>query len=53
MRPFGDRHGLTIFFLGRNLLDQEARVHTSFIKEFAPLPGVDLRAGFRFDFGAG
>lgn len=36
---------------GRNLLDVEARRHTSFIKDLAPLPGANLIAGveWRFD----
>ncbi len=35
---------------GRNLLDEEARLHTSFLKDAAPLPGrgliVSLQASF-------
>ena len=39
-----------LFFQGRNLTDEEQRQHTSFIKEFAPLPGRTLAAGFRLAF---
>ena len=39
-----------LFFQGRNLTDDEQRQHTSYIKEFAPLPGRTLEAGFRLAF---
>ena len=35
---------------GRNLTDEEGRVHTSFLKNFAPLPGRDLTLSARFWF---
>jgi iron complex outermembrane receptor protein len=48
------------FFLGRSLLDlvlrgtnltnQEARVHSSFLKDMVPLPGRDLRVNARLTF---
>lgn len=34
-----DRAEAIVFILGRNLLNEEMRVHTSHLKEFAPLPG--------------
>lgn len=37
----------TLFLQGRNLLDEEMRVHTSFLKNFAPLPGRAIVAGVR------
>ena len=40
-----------IFLQGRNLTDQEQRQHTSYIKEFAPLPGRTLELGVRMTFG--
>jgi iron complex outermembrane receptor protein len=40
----------TLFLRGSNLLDRDMRVHTSFIKDFAPLPGRALTAGVRADF---
>lgn len=43
--------GMATFYLrGRNLLDEEAREHTSFLKDLAPLAGRTLMAGVRFDF---
>ena len=42
---------LTTFFVrANNVFDEEARVHTSFIKENAPLPGRNFMAGMRFTF---
>lgn len=38
----------SIFLRGRNLLDEEARRHTSFIKDFAPLPGASISLGFEY-----
>lgn len=43
-------NGIRIFLQGRNLLDEEMRVHTSFLKNFAPLPGRALVAGLRGEF---
>ena len=43
--------GMATFYLrGRNLLDEEAREHTSFLKDLAPLTGRTLMAGVRFEF---
>jgi iron complex outermembrane receptor protein len=42
--------GLRIFLQGKNLLNEEMRVHTSFLKNFAPLPGRAFVAGLRGDF---
>ena len=39
-----------LFLRGNNLLDQDMRVHTSYIKDFAPLPGRSIVAGLRADF---
>ena len=41
---------LTLFVEGRNLTDEEAREHASFLKDLAPLPGRNLRAGMTFAF---
>ena len=38
------------YIRGRNLTDEEQRQHTSFVKEFAPLPGRTLEAGLRLAF---
>jgi len=37
----------TVFLQGKNLLDQDVRVHTSYLKDVAPLPGRAIAAGFR------
>lgn len=42
--------GWEAFLEGRNLTDQEARVHTSFLKDFAPLPGRNVAMGVRVSF---
>jgi iron complex outermembrane receptor protein len=39
-----------LFLDGTNLLDEEARVHTSFLKGFAPLPGRGVAFGVRAFF---
>lgn len=41
---------LELFLQGRNLTDREARVHTSFLKDQAPLPGRSLGFGLRAFF---
>ena len=39
-----------LFVDGHNLLDEEARPHTSFLKDLAPLPGRGVTAGVRLFF---
>lgn len=39
-----------LFARGTNLTDATARVHASFLKDIAPLPGRDVMAGVRFEF---
>jgi len=48
--PFPDDADLTLSLMARNLGDTEARTHTSFLKDLAPLPGRDIRfvALYRF-----
>lgn len=41
----GPREGVVVYLDGRNLTDQEAREHASFLKDIAPLPGRAFRAG--------
>jgi iron complex outermembrane receptor protein len=48
--PFAADHRLTMFVSGRNLTDDEQRLHTSFIKDFAPAPGRTIEAGLRYLF---
>jgi iron complex outermembrane receptor protein len=43
-------YDLEIFARGRNLTDEEARVHTSFLKDLAPLPGRSVMLGVRANF---
>lgn len=43
------RFNIVGFVRGRNLGDEEARVHTSFIKNLAPLPGRSFLAGLRIE----
>ena len=45
----GDRV-LDLMLTGRNLTDEEARNHTSFLKDFAPLPGRDVMLSARLTF---
>jgi len=40
----------TFYLRGNNLTNQDMRVHTSFIKDFVPLPGRSIVAGMRFTF---
>lgn len=40
----------TLFLQGRNLLDSDMRVHTSFLKDIAPLPGRAIVGGIRGSF---
>ena len=39
-----------LFFKGTNLTDEDARRHTSFVKDIAPLPGRNYQMGFRLLF---
>ena len=48
-RPLADQD-FKVFLDGRNLTNEEAREHTSFLKDIAPLPGRTLRAGVTFSF---
>jgi iron complex outermembrane receptor protein len=45
-----DRAHGELFVRGTNLLDETARVHASFLKDIAPLPGRNFTAGVRFNF---
>ena len=39
-----------LFLAGRNLTDDEQRLHTSVVKDLAPQPGRTIEAGFRMRF---
>jgi len=45
----GDAAG-QIFLRGHNLTDELARLHTSLLKDSAPLPGAGVEIGLRLDF---
>ena len=42
--------GATFFAEARNLTDEEAREHASFLKDLAPLPGRNFRFGLAYRF---
>ena len=42
--------GWELFLEGRNLGDEEARAHTSYLKDVAPLAGRNVAVGLRVDF---
>lgn len=50
LRPFPDRHDLSLLLEGRNLTNAEARNHVSFLKDVLPMPGRDLRMSLRYVF---
>ena len=39
-----------LFVRGSNLSDEEIRLHTSFLKDVAPLPGRNVTIGLRTSF---
>lgn len=41
---------MSLFFRGSNLLNEDARSHTSYLKEYAPLPGRSGEVGIRASF---
>lgn len=45
-----DTQDWTVYLRANNLFDEEARVHTSFLKDQAPLPGRNYTLGTRFRF---
>jgi iron complex outermembrane receptor protein len=49
-RPFGADNPTTLVASVNNLFDVDARRHSSFLKDFAPLPGRDFRLSARFSF---
>lgn len=49
-RPLGADNATTIIASVNNIFDVEARRHSSFLKDFAPLPGRDFRLSARFSF---
>ena len=49
VRPFANPN-VTLFAEAHNLTDEEAREHTSFLKDIAPLPSRNLRLGVAWRF---
>jgi iron complex outermembrane receptor protein len=49
-RELSNGQELSIFLKGTNLLDEDARRHTSLIKDIAPLPGRNFSLGLRAAF---
>ncbi len=49
-RPFAKRKDITFEIRGRNLNNDEGRVHASFLKDTTPLPGRDVRFTVRAAF---
>lgn len=47
---YHDRFETLVFLRADNLLDEEIREHSSFIKDIAPRPGRSISAGFRLTF---
>ncbi len=48
-RPMGDDGPLSIIISGNNLFDVVARRHASYLKDYAPLAGRDIRATVRLE----
>ena len=48
--PFAENPKLTLSLQGNNLFDVEARRHSSFLKDYAPLSGRDIRLSARLTF---
>jgi iron complex outermembrane receptor protein len=44
-------NGARVFLQGRNLLDEDGRLHQSFFKDEAPIIGRAFMGGIRFEFG--
>ncbi|NNL88496.1 MAG: TonB-dependent receptor [Marinicaulis sp.] len=49
-RPGGEDHGLSVQLRADNVTNEEARLHTSFLKDVAPLPGRNVKLTFRGAF---
>ncbi|MEM9421000.1 MAG: TonB-dependent receptor [Pseudomonadota bacterium] len=48
--PAGKDSGLSFDLQGLNLTDEEARLHTSFLKDRVPLPGRNFRFNVRYTY---
>lgn len=50
LRPFHETSGLAIRLAALNVTNEEARLHTSFLKEVAPLPGRNFKVSLMGSF---
>ncbi len=50
VRPWGDERPLSFALSANNLFDVNARRHASFLKDYAPLAGRDIRVSARVNF---
>jgi len=50
IKPFGADSKLDLTLAVNNIFDVDARRHASFLKDYAPLSGRDVRIGLRFSF---
>lgn len=49
-RPFGERNATSFTVSANNIFDVSARRHASFLKDYAPLAGRDIRLSARITF---
>lgn len=49
-RPMGESSGLSVRLAALNLSDEEARLHPSFLKDVAPLPGRNFKISLQGTF---
>ncbi|HEY1097305.1 MAG TPA: TonB-dependent receptor, partial [Myxococcota bacterium] len=49
-RPFGRERSIALLLSANNIFDADVRRHASFLKDFAPLAGRDLRATIKASF---
>lgn len=49
-RPWGKDRDVSVLFSASNIFDVVARRHASFLKDYAPLSGRDMRITLRFGF---
>ena len=50
LKPFGADSKFNLTLSANNIFDVDARRHASFLKDYAPLGGRDIRIGLRFAF---
>ncbi|MFM7028111.1 MAG: TonB-dependent receptor [Chakrabartia sp.] len=50
LRPWGKEKDVSLLLSANNIFDVVARRHASFLKDYAPLAGRDLRVTLRFGF---